>query len=188
MANSNYFKPYKHPDSGSMFHENGSYEQSLFSIAISEQKRIFSKQVLVNPPDILLSLGSGYEPGRRDSAQPSPITKDINGRGAEEASRESWHDFLASLSADALLNRFMRIDPAISNLPARDDLDSLELLQSVPESYFDTEEIRKIAFRLFANLFYFEEQEEKGERLDDENGLQGIVKTGIQRCAGPLIL
>lgn len=178
MANSNYFKPYKHPDSGSTFYENGSYEQSLFSIAISEQKRIFPRQVLANPPDILLSLGSGYEPGRRDSTQPSPITKEINGRGAEESSRESWHDFLSSLPADALLNRFMRIDPAISNLPAPDDLGSLELLQSVPKSYFDTEEIRKIAFRLFANLFYFEEQDQKGESLDDENVLQGMSKPG----------
>lgn len=180
MAHSNYFKPYKHPTSDSTFYDNGLYQHSLFDIAMSEQKRTFQTHSFVNP-DILLSLGSGYEPERRDSAQPSQTTKNQrSGGNAEDASRESWQNFLLSLPTDAPLNKFVRIDPAITHLPARDDLDSLEFLQSMTESYFNTEEIRNIAFRLFANLFYFEEAEQRDKTSDDDNFLQGIANSATE--------
>jgi hypothetical protein len=174
MTNSKYFKPYKHPTSNLTFYENSLYRPGLYDIAIGEQKRAFPIRNFSNP-DIFLSLGSGYESERRDSAQSSPIAEDRSSRNTDEASRESWHIFLYSLPSETVSNQFVRIDPAIAHLPAQDDPDSLEIIQTMSKSYFDTEEIRKLALELFARLFYFDEKEKRDEVSDDENSLQGTI-------------
>lgn len=173
MANTAFFKSYTDPTTNSTFLLHGSHHPSLFDVAISEQKRTFSSRVLAHP-DILLSLGSGHEPERHDTSQSSPTKhKQKNSGNAKTTPHKSWQNILDSSALDTPLDRFVRIDPAITHLPESDDLHNLEFLQSMTKSYFNMEEIRKIALRLFAKLFYFEEIERSDDILDDEFVLQG---------------
>jgi hypothetical protein len=174
MSNPSYFKPYRRPNSQQIFYETDVHQQSLFLIAGGEHKRIFPNQPSAYP-DILLSLGSGSEPESRDSAsQMSSSTKRNKKRSrGDDGSREAWYDFLFSLPTDAPIDKFVRLDSLVVSLPERDDLDSIEALQGLFKSVVDMDEIRKLALRLFANLFYFEPAEHKDE-TSDEGYVQGI--------------
>jgi len=172
MSNPKYFKPYKHPDSNQTFHQLIPYEENIFDIARGEQKRVFPVQPSTYP-DLLLSLGSGCESERRDSAQQLPATKqNRKGKNGHESAHDSWYSFLFSLPASAPLDKFVRIDPGMANVPELDDLDSMETLQDMSMSYINKDEIRKLALRLFANLFYFEPSRHQEETADDT--VQGI--------------
>ena len=182
MSNSSYFKPFKHPTSEQTFYGSSSNRQSLFVISGGEQKRTFPVQPTAYP-DILLSLGSGCEHERLDftgqashtgSRRRTSGTKRAgNPRGSDEGPQKSWHEFLSCLPVDAPLEKFVRIDPIMAKVPELCDLDSMNEFQSAINSYIDLEEVRKLALRLFACLFYYEPSEHTGTSLANDSCIQG---------------
>jgi hypothetical protein len=176
MSNINYFKPYKHPQTNQAFYEADSHKQSVFLIAGGEQKRAFPIQPSTYP-DVMLSLGSGSGPERRDSTQQLSSTKKNKRRNVKtDEPRDSWHDFLSSLPANAPLDHFVRIDPIMISVPELDDLDSMNILQDMMKSLVDMDDIRSLALQLFATIFYFQPTEHRDDTAD-AGIIQGSYKS-----------
>jgi hypothetical protein len=139
-------------------------------------------------PDFVLSIGTGLSTsqsasfvGMETPVKPSKPTKlSMLGRNKRNVSprfdqqcEQMWKDYLQSLGiSSATAGKYIRLNIKAFELPAIDDFSSVELLRDMVKTQTDLTEIRKVASRLIAKLFYFETVGEM-EKIGNDFFLRG---------------
>lgn len=154
-----------------MFIDGALFYNNPVAIADKESRLIWGS-TLSSHPDIVLSLGTGFnsQQAERPPKRPSNrrgITRNIlflcriasdHIQSALDCEK-AWHEYVGRLPDDFTSSRFVRYNiDMINNLPALDDVDRLEALQQFTRSKLveDADHIRKLAMQLIATSFYFE--------------------------------
>jgi hypothetical protein len=158
MAKKAYFVPFRHAVSNWTFSDNESSQENPIFIADSEFRTAYS-DLPIKFPDVLVSIGSGLPHKGSSSANEMPMT------GPEAV----WNDYSSSLpGAQIPLEKFIRLNPALDQLPEYDDMACWKDLQSVVKERMDAEHIGKLALQLFATLFYLEKLDVVDEASSDK--------------------
>jgi hypothetical protein len=163
------FKPFHHEPSKQFF-ANDAFSDSTVAVAALEWKAIWH-DLEQDYPDILLSVGTGYNPSpqsptinerRRTSSwigttAPERLGSNSCNEAALTDRQSAWDAYMTQLP-DSALGRFIRLNPEFSeDLPVIDDVGRMESLQRMVREHVGISvEIRKLAPRLLASLFYFE--------------------------------
>ncbi|KIV80057.1 hypothetical protein PV11_07587 [Exophiala sideris] len=169
------FKPYGHVESGHTFIDGGVYFNNPIEIALQEQALIWP-QPRPRLPDIVLSLGTGYVPGKlsrpKQSVSPAPASKGpisyykhllkiaVDHVKSSQKSEDVYHRVRQHYNnSSQAANCFFRFNmPFEDGIPKPDDVRSMPFLMKSADdelvSHFD--DIRRIANRLIASSFYFE--------------------------------
>ncbi|KIW04786.1 uncharacterized protein PV09_03974 [Verruconis gallopava] len=196
------FKPFLHEATKHIYCAAGPPHLNPIYIADSE-RRIF-KQELRNPdaPDLIISLGAGVEEElvdhskynswnssetppncSCDSAERKTPSRTLTKRRTsflkcQSTSDDFIHDFPSSAKSHL---RFVRFNPRVSEkLPSSDDLGSLEELRDKIRSQIDKNEIKALAAKLLAALFYYETIGDLAQQADGT-----WMSTGMIRCRIP---
>jgi hypothetical protein len=186
MAHPFLFKPLKHATSKQAY-SNEERDVNPIMIADSEFKTIW-RSSQAKCPDFVLSLGTGLSTsqsasfvGTETPAKSSKHTRLLMaGRNKRKVSprfdkqcEQVWNDYLHSLGiSSATAGKYIRLNIKAFDLPAIDDFSSVELLRDMVKTQTDLTEIRKIASRLIAKLFYFETVGEM-EKIGNDFFLRG---------------
>jgi hypothetical protein len=192
MAIPKLFKAFHHEQSKQIYVESASSRYNPILIAHTEYKIASTEDTVeIEYPDIVLSLGTGAKTtssqNSKDSEKPSLLSRlrrqgstKTQQRGTNRqilASREggdAWDDYLNQLPISAPPSRFVRLNPALKDLPASDGIESIDSIQSVVQNYYASgNQIKRLAAQLFATLFYFECSETILETEDNQVTVQG---------------
>lgn len=167
-----YYKPFPHEPSKQTYLDGGIWHNNPVAIADSERKLIWPDMAQL-PPDILLSIGSGYCRNLTSAKRPSKTTPRI-GIGSNlkaffriavdhiESSLDSekaWRDYLEILSPGPEQRwRYARLNVILEEAPPRlDDVGRMEdLQQETMRQWKWDERIPYTAQHLIATCFYFE--------------------------------
>jgi hypothetical protein len=194
------FKPFFH-EATKHFYCSSSQHMNPIYIADSE-RRIF-KQDLQYPeaPDLIISIGAGVEDDLLDHAScassmvseiaPTCTCATVGRKGSKKHPRRhasptrcqaTSDDFVHDFPSSATSNlRFVRFNPpAPEKLPQSDDLGSLEDLRNTIHDQIDRNEIKSLAAKLLATLFYYETVGNIAQQGDGT-----WVSTGMIRCRIP---
>ncbi|KAF1844020.1 FabD/lysophospholipase-like protein [Cucurbitaria berberidis CBS 394.84] len=173
-----YFKPFHHESSKQTYLDGALYYNNPIGVADSEWKLIWGSN-LCSHPDIVLSLGTGYDPQKRERPQrSSAVRRGIfrNGKFLLKIAADhlqdaldcekTWQEYTRRLPEEVSRSRFVRYSPQlIKDLPALDDVHRLDSLQEMVRGFLseDAVKFRRLAMQLIATSFYFET--EKVEQL-----------------------
>jgi hypothetical protein len=138
-------------------------------------------------PDIVLSLGTGIEASLLTSSGTSIATAKQSFVGSfvraqsqrDRASsptrcQRAANDFASNLPSSVSPSPFVRFNPvSMITLPASDDIAQMKPLQNLARSHIDSLEIKTIAAKLLATLFYFENVQDVVVRPDGRYFVQG---------------
>ena len=173
-----YFKSFYHKASGHTFDDGGITYNNPVVLANTERKIIWPEQK-EKDPDILLSIGTLWS--GKDKSDPKKLGK-VGSKAKFGLSRyvkkafnivvnaikndldceNTWSSFYDSLNIGEedgyRKKKYCRINPKIRNAPpALDSVSSMDELQEIAQRYCSTSpEIKNVASRLIASLFYFE--------------------------------
>jgi hypothetical protein len=171
MAHPSLFKPFKHKASNQVYSNQDQDTNTACPVMIadSELGTIWGS----SPPahlDILVSLGSGLGIGK--SAIPTGSGKETrfskttwnfkpgqkrNVTELDQQSEKAWKNYIqAQPSSSAPLDKRIRLNIIAVDLPAVDDMDSVEDLRNMVRTQITPQTVRVLSFRLVAKLFYFE--------------------------------
>ena len=201
MATPRLFKPFYHDPTKQIY--CAATAEHLNPIYIADSERRIFKQDLQCPeaPDLMVSLGAGVEEAlvNHSSCSSSMVSEippkcacttvdssSLRKRPKRQPSFASCqttsdafvHDFPSSDSSHL---RFVRFNPpANTKLPRSDDLDELEALSTSASGLIDKTEVRRLAAKLLATLFYYEPV---GDLAQQANG--AWMSTGMIRCRIP---
>jgi hypothetical protein len=186
MAHPFLFKPLKHATSKQAY-SNEERDVNPIMIADSEFKTIWGSSQ-AKCPDFVLSLGTGLSTsqsagfvGMETAAKSSkPTILSMTRRNKQKVSprfdqqcEKMWNDYLHSFGiSSATAGKYIRLNIKAFELPAIDDFSSVGLLRDMVKTQTDLTEIRKVASRLIANLFYFETGGEM-EKIGNDFFLRG---------------
>lgn len=149
------------------------YYNNPVEIAEHEWKLIWGSN-LCSHPDVLLSLGTGYDPHKRErpmqiNALKRGIYRETKHMFKMAADRmhdaldceKAWSQYIRHFPGDISESRFMRYSPElVKALPALDDVDQLDRLQETVRKDLDsarnTARFQRLAMQLVATSFYFE--------------------------------
>ena len=177
MAAPKLFRAFQHAPSKQIYVAAELSMRNPITIADKERKILSSLSESEGCPDLLLSLGTGMDGEQLQSsaasirsAAPSFIGSIASfGSRGDPVKRASSptrcqmtsDDFINSLPSSAKPSRFIRYNPITTlGLPAADDLSKMKQIQSLAKAHIDLAQIKKIADKLLATLFYFETIEE----------------------------
>ena len=167
-ATTQLFKPFHHEPSKQFFANDPL--SGTITVAALEWRAIWH-DLGQDYPDILLSVGTGYSRTLRSPTikeqrkSASWIGKIAPGKlglkSPNEAllvDRQSAWDAYNTQLPDSTLGRFIRLNPEFGeDLPAVDDVGGMKSLQRMVREHTGiSAEIRRLAPRLVASLFYFE--------------------------------
>lgn len=168
-----YFRSYYHKSTRQIYEDGGLYYNNPVEIADAERKMIWPESAL-DHPDIVLSIGSGYNPNKNLN-NPVPtkfsrptrfgvisniknlkrIAKDHIAISTE--SQRTWNAWfrIVSRSVDDV-NRFYRLNvDCHQDPPTLDDISGMqELRELTHQQYGANQIIQKIASHLVATSFY----------------------------------
>ncbi|KAI5805973.1 hypothetical protein EDC01DRAFT_609926 [Geopyxis carbonaria] len=173
-----FFKPFFHRRTGHTFRDGGIKYNNPVAIAEIERKLLWPS-MSDQDPDILLSLGTGYNSGALKANPDDPGPRAAAGIGGFarrmmklgfEIIRDSincekkWEDFLSTLAIESgdedRSRKFARLNPdfkGTAGLPRLDEVEKMEsLLATTQEFAIKDEKIEIVAASLVASLFYFE--------------------------------
>jgi hypothetical protein len=186
MAHPFLFKPLKHA-AFKQAYSNDERDVNPIMIANSEFQNIWGSS-RAKYPDFVLSIGTGLSTsqsaslvGMETPIKPSKTTKfAMLGRNKRNVSprfdqqcEQMWKNYLQSLGiSSATAGKYIRLNIKAFELPAIDDFSSVELLRDMVKTQTDLTEIRKVASRLIAKLFYFETVGEM-EKIGNDFFLRG---------------
>ena len=171
MAHPFLFKPFKHRASNQVYsnQEQDANTACPIMIADSEFGTIWgsSPSTLL---DIVVSLGSGLGIGK--SAVPTGSGKETrfskttwnfrvgqrrNAIELDQQSEKAWSNYIRTQpSSSAPLDNHIRLNITAVDLPAVDNIDSVEDLRNMVRTQINPQTIRVLTFRLVAKLFFFE--------------------------------
>ncbi|TGJ68442.1 hypothetical protein EYR41_007494 [Orbilia oligospora] len=213
-ATPGYLKEFSHAASKDVYLDGGIYHNNPIFIADSERKLIWP-EVNHLPPDIVLSLGSGYSP---NSAKPRKEKKfrsrSVVARATEKlhwtatdhiesglVSEETWNTWLKSngfyvnpaagpTSIQRTGNRYVRWNAKFDKSddpPHLDDLDSLQRIEYETRKQVQSlnSPIKVLADHLICSTFYFELHDAKEHYGRFENPDGILVKGSIMCRWGP---
>lgn len=172
-ASPTYFKPFFHKGSGNTFVDGGIRYNNPVEIALRESKYLwphFEK----NDPDILLSIGTGFDPdeGQAPEVAGSKPAQGIRAFATDILrlvkqniqdgmnSEKIWKRFSSNFYIDGneKKRRYCRLNPEIKDLPKIDAVDRMgELEKKARKAFEGSQEVNHICATLIASLFYFEE-------------------------------
>jgi hypothetical protein len=170
MAHPLLFKPLKHTTSKQAY-SNDERDVNPIMIAESEFKAIRGSSQ-AKFPDFVLSIGTGLGTSKpatfaavENPTKSSKVTRlAIVGKKKQNLSlrfdqqcEQIWNDYLHHVGiSSATAGKFIRLNIKAFELPAIDDISSVELLRNMVKTQTDLTGMRKVASRLIAKLFYFE--------------------------------
>jgi hypothetical protein len=140
-------------------------------VADSEWKLIWDSE-LCSHPDVMLSLGTGYDPEKRQPPRNSIMRPGMIRNGKfllkiaadhiEDAldCEKTWDEYVRRIPQDAR-SRFVRYSPKLTKcLPGLDDVYIVDNLQNLASQDLTREKeassIQRVAMQLIATCFYFE--------------------------------
>lgn len=188
-----YFKSFFHEPTKITFNDGGIKFNNPIFIADNERKLVWP-DLAEQDPDILLSIGTGYNSkAKANTSNPGPRSKigmegyvrrmlrialdAIQGNLDCEA---TWRDFISRLPKnDEKCRKYARLNPDFENtLPRLDDVKQIDYLQTRTKQTFSSNPgwYEPIAETLIASLFYFE-MDGGGVAVEEE----GIM---VWRCQG----
>jgi hypothetical protein len=201
MSTPKHFKPFFHESTKQVYCAAPAAHLNPIYIADSE-RRIFKEDLqCVDAPDLIVSLGAGVEESLLDhSSCSSSMVSEIaptctcatvgrrNSRKhpkrhasflrCQTTSDDFVHDFPSSATSHL---RFVRFNPpASARLPSSDDLGALEDLRSTIRGHIDRNEVKVLAAKLLATLFYYEPFGNLAQQSDGT-----WLSTGKIRCRIP---
>lgn len=147
------------------------YYNNPVGIADSERRLIWGSSVCANP-DLLLSLGTGFDPQRRERQTQINVlkrgiyreTKHLFKMAADRMHdtldcEKAWKEHIRHLPEEISLSRFVRYSPElVKSLPSLDDIDQLDRLQELARKELarNAALFQRLAMQLVATSFYFE--------------------------------
>ena len=152
------------------------YHNNPVKVAEGERKSIWPEDDELDP-DILLSIGTGRGPmqsaraveghenqedGKKWSTLVPKLFKVLFARMNEVLDSEAaWSKFIYSLGRGQDIQRYVRLSPEFSSLPALDDKKQLPTLEMHTRTSFLSmdAQLRYVADRLLASCFYFEKSD-----------------------------
>lgn len=191
MATPKLFKPFRHHLSKQIYTAADISYRNPIAIADRERKLLSNQQDPSDLPDLVLSLGTGMQAQPRltssgasvRTATPSVVgslrslgnARDPLRRASSPARCQmASDDFANGLSTSQRSSSFIRFNPvSMMSMPSADDLPKMKHLQSLVRSHIDAEQIKNMAARLLATVFYFEPIENVIERADGTFMAQG---------------
>lgn len=191
-----YYKHFSHEPSGQVFIDGGIWHNNPVVIADSERKLLWP-DVAHLPPDILLSIGSGFCGKLKGPRRPLRTARKTGIGSHVKAfyriavdhiessldSEKAWKQYLALVSQDEDEHcRYRRLNVELPEAPPKlDEVDSMEDLQlkTSHRGTLDEEKITSIAQQLVASSFFFEK--DRLETLEDDSiACSGIFKQRLQ--------
>jgi len=186
------FKPLCHAPSKQVYIDGAIYHNNPIKVIETERKLIWPN-LCSDHPDILLSIGTAYNPRSRRSSTGSLQTPRsgviahgksllkiaIDHIASSLDSEKTWEDYIMMLPiASNNRSRYIRVNPALTDDPPRlDDVSSLRHLKDVVRSQMiDDPQITRVARRLVATSFYFEKTEPVKFDIDGQQ-CQGTFST-----------
>lgn len=195
MATPKLFKPFRHDPSKQIYTAAEITFRNPITIADSERRLLSGSHEHFELPDLVLSLGTGVDgqPGSlRHTSSASSIrtaTPSVVGSlrslgGARDPLRRvasptrcqtTSDDFANTLPLSQRDPRFIRFNPvSMMGIPAAEDLSKMRHVQTLASSHIDMQQIREIAARLLATLFYFETMDNAVELIDGKFLAKGM--------------
>ena len=190
MAIPGLFKSFRHDISKQLYSAASPRLSNPIMIADAERKILWFEGQSANYTDLIVSIGTGleaepnaYTGGSIKSGAQSFIgslrklsfqrdsTKNMsNARSCQAASDE----FVRTLSTSSHPPRYIRLNPiSVIGLPAIDDIEKMQSIRSMAGTHIDHYEIKTIATRLLAAMFYFETDRDIVEQVDGRFIAQG---------------
>ena len=169
------FKPFSHGPAKQVYTDGAIYHNNPIQIADKERKLIWP-ELENDSPDIIVSVGTSYNPAARSSAAEralSPLSPRLgvfsHGKSLMKIatdhiasgldSEKTWRSYMSVLHpAPTQKARYIRINPQLKeNPPSLDEVDRLPYIQEVVREMSRTDaNIQNVALRLIASSFYFE--------------------------------
>lgn len=199
------FKSFSHAASRYTFDDGALRCNNPASLADKEMKVLWP-ELSKQDPDIMLSLGTGFDPDPPQVADDSPrpetgITsflhkmKDLGYTAVLEDmdSEMKWREFTDGLRMDdqdkERLSKYRRLNPYImSPIPKMDDFCQVDSLQRKVRRWLDLRpaatDVTTIAHKLIASLFYFEFL---GASVEPYIGVESLRRGVTLTCTGKLI-
>jgi hypothetical protein len=174
------------------------YYNNPVEIAESEWRLIWGSS-LCSHPDVLLSLGTGHDPQKRE--RPTQInalkrglyreTKHMFKMAADRMHdaldcEKAWNEHIRHLPDAISRSRFFRYSPALAkSLPTLDDIDALPRLQDAVRKDLECNvaQFQRLAMQLVASSFYFEHEkiQQRGQVAATVTG-RSYVDAPIYKC------
>lgn len=189
MAHPLLFKPFKHKASNQVYSNRVQDANTACPamIASSEFGTIWDSSPLTLP-DIVVSLGSGLDIGK--SSVPTGSGKETRFSKStwnfkigqkrkpielDQESEKAWNNYLqAQPTSPAPLDNHIRLNITAVDLPAIDDIDSVDDLRNMVRTQINPKIIRVLTLRLVAKLFYFERSGEMDMTASSDWILRGL--------------
>lgn len=201
MATPRLFKPFFHEETKQIY--SSAKPRHLNPIHLADSERRILKQDLDCPdaPDLIVSLGTAVE---EDLIEHTCVSHSVSSSNVSEIStvcncakrksrshkrnsssvrcQTTSDDFIRDFPTSATSHlRFVRFNPpAAEKLPQGDDIKSLESLRKTVHDQIDKSEVKALAAKLLATLFYFETQQDLAQQADGQ-----WVSIGMIRCRIP---
>lgn len=172
-----YFKSFSHATSKYTFNDGALRCNNPVFVADKERKVIWP-ELSTEDPDIMLSLGTGFDPQPPMAGEPPSLPQTGVGNFIQKVTdmgylavledmdcEKKWRDFTHCLRIDdqdeERLSRYKRLNPPLkSPIPKLDAVHEVDNLQEKVVEWLGSEkmvtETRIVANTLIASLFYFE--------------------------------
>ncbi|OCK84171.1 hypothetical protein K432DRAFT_289452 [Lepidopterella palustris CBS 459.81] len=190
MATPKLFKPFHHAPSKQTYLECGTNYNNPIAVAIYECRVIKTGSNFTSYyPDIVVSLGTGYEPPTHQSPVESPhrnrlmdfATRKLQAKGPKQRipsaaqSQKIWDDYIGHLPATAPFSAFVRLNPILKEgLATTEAFWQMKPLETkMEERLAEDGQIKLLASQLLAALFYFESTDPITEIAADHFVAQG---------------
>ena len=178
-----------------MYTDGAIYHNNPIQIADKERKLIWP-ELENEPPDIIVSVGTSYNPATRSSAEKalSPLSPRLgvfsHGKSLMKIaidhiastldSEKTWRSYMDVLHPPlSQRGRYVRINPQMKENPPRlDEVDRLPYLQEAVREIVSTDDsIQTVALRLIASSFYFEKSHTVELASEGSVHIEGLPST-----------
>ncbi|PVI00816.1 hypothetical protein DM02DRAFT_592134 [Periconia macrospinosa] len=166
------FKPFHHEPSKQIYLDGALCHNNPIKVADREWKLLWPNE-LCDYPDIVLSLGTGYNPHTRrvpvKKSVPERLGIVAHGKSLVKLAKDhiqdsldcekAWRDYVNLLPSNASASRFNRFNiPLMHDPPPLDDVQKMKTLQqdAINQLSRDSNRIRKLSLQLLATSFYWE--------------------------------
>jgi hypothetical protein len=191
MATPGLFKSYRHDPSKRMYTAATPRLSNPIAVADKERTILWSEGQSAFCTDLIISIGSGLEaepksyPGGSTKSGTTSIVGSLRKIGFQRESAKNMStarssqaasdEFASSLPASPNPPIYIRVNPiSMIGLPAVDDIDKIHTLRHMTRAHIDKYEVKTLASKLLAALFYFETDRDIVEQADGQLVAQGL--------------